>query len=1001
MANTLWFGDRKYMLVPFDEEGPRRAQRRSEQSKLQKYDDIRDVEEYKYTPLPALKKRIRLLRLRSGTTDGPEIFVELVQAEYNNSFHIPTKFPRPTSDDSQGNGTTGAGGGDANNKSGKPEFGSDSDGEMDNRVEEWKEIKRVQEKYEALSWCWGSEPAEYAVMIQQNGKTYKKAVKRELALALKYLRLPSRDRTLWIDAICIDQNDPTERNHQVQMMSRLYTRAQQVCVWLGEDSDTTKTAIDFIHDEIMVLKNIDSICGNENYNEKWQALMMLMQKPWFSRRWVVQEISLASKATVYCGPDSIPWKEFAVAVELFVEVETATHRLSEVMKKDEKFRHVPGWFEYVSELGASLLVQATGTVFRAQNSPLDDGPGDIQSEEELRQRLKQVNTIDPLDRRSLLSLEYLVSTMFMFEAAEPRDTIYSLLAIARDAAPFASSVSTDQDQSLLLMSLFDSFLEEKPFVVDYSRPYSDICQNFVEFAIQRKNKLDAVQALDILCRPWASDPRERKKSIRVGPKRDRKRLFPPREEWKIKKPSSAESSGVKPEDTVETDSRSMEQYWEGAEECKDQGIDGWRVAPGWEHYEKRFPKADQNGESTEAGRAAKSARTRREEEGIKLPSWVARAAQAPFRLYAHPGIHILKTGRANADPLVGQPQDGHRNYNAAQTKKLDIDSLKFRKRPLLGHCSLYVTGFEVSVVKEVRDASQGGNIPRSWLELGGWEDPYDKDPPGEFWRTIVADRGRDNRNPPYYYARACKESVHKGGISSGRVNTDALINNERNSIVAEFCRRVHAVIWNRTMFKTKDGKLGLANKVKEGDLVCILYGCTVPVILKQNEKKDYDLEEEEREDNSESLRSCVLKSEKYRERKYKYGKTSAEGQKRRRVREDERRHEKRQSKINDIEWKEKEKKHWESIEEANQKVNIVLKRAEKIKKEKEEILKQNEEDEKPNQEEKEKKENKKKFDRYHWYEFQGECYLHGMMDGEAVREKFYKQESKEHTFELR
>ena len=88
-----------------------------------------------------------------------------------------------------------------------------------------------------------------------------------------------------------------------------------------------KTAIDFIHDEIMELKNFDTICSDKQYTDKWRALMMLMQRDWFSRRWVVQEIALASKARLYCGPDSLPWKEFAVAVELFVEVETATHRL--------------------------------------------------------------------------------------------------------------------------------------------------------------------------------------------------------------------------------------------------------------------------------------------------------------------------------------------------------------------------------------------------------------------------------------------------------------------------------------------------------------------------------------------------------------------------------------------------------------------------------------------------------------------------------------------------
>jgi len=229
------------------------------------------------------------------------------------------------------------------------------------------------------------------------------------------------------------------------MMSRIYTRAQQVCIWLGEADTDSEIAIKFIKDEMKELKNFDIISSNEQYSRKWQALMSLMQRDWFFRRWVVQEIALSSAATVYCGPHEIPWKSFAVAVELFVEVETATHRLSEVMKRDEKFRHVPGWFEYVSELGASLLVQATGKVFRTKRSPLEpdsdssdgdaenhpnDQEGDEQTREQqrqqrklkkvekrIRQRLEETQTIDPLERRSLLSLEYLVSTMFIFQAS--------------------------------------------------------------------------------------------------------------------------------------------------------------------------------------------------------------------------------------------------------------------------------------------------------------------------------------------------------------------------------------------------------------------------------------------------------------------------------------------------------------------------------------------------------------------------------------------------------
>ncbi|KAH8656698.1 heterokaryon incompatibility protein-domain-containing protein [Tricladium varicosporioides] len=994
-------------------------------SELQYFNDpdLANMEEFVYDKLPAAK-RVRLLQLRSGTTHGPEIFCELIEADYDNSFHILTR----RRGEQERKLTPGE----------EEEEEKRKQKEEDARLEEeWNLVKANEIKYEALSWCWGIDPPLYTVKIEKGGRTYKKSVRKELALALKYLRLPNQTRTLWIDAICINQEDPEERNRQVQMMSRIYTRSKEVCIWLGPDDDQSKLAIDFIHGEIMELKNFDMICSDKRYTGKWQALMVLMQRDWFSRRWVVQEIALASKAKVYCGPDSIPWKEFAVAVELFVEVETATHRLSEVMQKDEKYQHVPAYFEYVSELGASLLVQATGKVFRAQRTPLDDGPGEIQTFKELLKITRSVNTIDPLDRRSLLSLEYLVSTMFIFKATEPRDAIYSLLAVARDAAPLAKPTLENQDKSFLIMSLFDQFLDEKPFMVDYSRPYSDVCRDFVEFVIRCKAKLDPVQALDILCRPWALES-QGGASIRLAQKstahsnREKKegqwlikrdRLKP----WK-KRRGTVRKDGTKFiydwEDTKDAKTKilvpqeddfdkgdfggDIEKYWGDLDPKKNWKEinrnkvyeDGWKLPGGFdkvmEHLEVKPPK----GENDDANGAWKR-QQKYETKDITLPNWIARALNAPFSLYQHPGMHILKTGRANADPLVGQPQDGHRNYSAAKTKEIELKFLKFRKRPKLGHYSIYVTGFVLDTVDEVRDASQGGNIPKSWLDLGEWVD-YKQDPPDRLWRTLVADRGRDNRNPPYYYARACKESVHKGGITSGRVNTTALINNERNSIVAEFCRRVHAVIWNRSLFRTESGKLGLASKVQKGDKVCILYGCTVPVILRQYDKKPGAIEAESFEDQIEALKSCYVKMVDRRERKARaLGKM-----------------------------KDYDQEEWEELRAAKDKANRVLyvercaKEAagaagevERTKLEAEGLMQEETQEADYAEQEaekvggkaaiaKQKTEDKQKAEESRqrkvkvFYEFNGEAYIHGMMDGEALPEKFYKR-IPDRVFELR
>ncbi|KAF2475605.1 HET-domain-containing protein [Lindgomyces ingoldianus] len=971
-------GDRAYQLVPIDGEDARLHRSRSQRSQLQKYDspDLETVKEYTYDPLPPSKKRIRLLRLWSGTIHGLEIVCELIEADYDNSFHIPTipmdNYNRPKDETLE---------------------------------EECRRVRKNEIKYEALSWCWGDGPGEYVIRIERDGVTYKKRVRKELALALKYLRKPNERRTLWIDALCIDQRNHVERNQQVQMMSRIYTRAKEVCIWLGEDTDESKIAIDFIREEITQLKNFDTITSDKSHSEKWQALMMLMQRDWFSRRWVVQEIALAQRARIYCGPDSIPWKEFAVAVELFVEVETATHRLSEVMQKDEKFRHIPGWFEYVSELGASLLVQATGKVFRAQRTPMDDVHEDIEDHKKMAKFMEDVHTIDPLDRRSLLSLEYLVTTMFIFKASEYRDCVYSMLAIARDASPFAESTMRPDDVSILTMSTFDNFLAEKPFKVDYARPYVDVCRDFVEFCIQRKQKLDPVQALDILCRPWALDaPIGTSLRLPEISSINRKRMVPPPTTvWKkrlcdVECYEEKDQSGgvikriryVKKDDDVWIDD-------------KDDIFKAYKDLPKndaiWDEKSKKEWKRPSSWEKVQC--FLDHVKDTKRAHSQELPSWVTRASKAPFTLYEHPGMHILKTGRANADPLVGPPTDGHRNYSAAQTHPIDHKSLKFRKRSYMGHYSLYVAGVELDTVKEVRDASQGGNIPQQWLALGGWAAPYTNDPPAEFWRTLVADRGQDNKNPPYYYARACKESVHKGGTSSGRVNTTDLINNERNSIIAEFCRRVHAVIWGRSLFRTEGGKLGLATNVKPGDRICILYGCTVPVVLKRYKKKPGDKEREEFEDNFEAFRSCLKRLEKFRARKARYisnkgkilvdketGKrTTWEEEVKKATKEENDRIELEKEikeTIKKLEAKAKKDKKGDSLAGKTRSLsppqNPTLKRTKTT-------LRQNEE-------------RAKMEDPSLWYVFKGESYVHGLMDGEALREAFYNDRPKR-IFELR
>jgi len=325
-----------------------------------------------------------------------------------------------------------------------------------------------------------------------------------------------------------------------------------------------------------------------------------------------------------------------------------------------------------------------------------------------------------------------------------------------------------------------------------------------------------------------------------------------------------------------------------------------------------------------------------------------------------------KMGRKNADPLVGLPLI-QRNYDAGEGKDIDRTALRFVKRTSTGHhYSMYVKGFILDTVTQVEVPSQGGGIPDEWCKLAGWTDPTapDSDVPEEFWRTLVADRGKDERNPPMYYAKACKESIVKGGIQSGTVDTSNLINNERNSIVAQFCRRVQSVIWNRRLMKTQRELLGLGNKrVQPGDIVCILYGCSVPVILRQTEKTDDEMEKEKKEDEKKSGEALA-----------KLWKRRLDARANRKRKWSELTEEKKEEAREVLgKWKEE------------QKLEIEVEMAHK------EWLK------------KKRALPARKVDggwrKYH-YEFIGECYLHGMMDGEAI-EVLNNEKITEVVFEIR
>ncbi|KAL9062621.1 MAG: hypothetical protein Q9157_008763, partial [Trypethelium eluteriae] len=176
---------------------------------------------------------------------------------------------------------------------------------------------------------------------------------------------------------------------------------------------------------------------------------------------------------------------------------------------------------------------------------------------------------------------------------------------------------------------------------------------------------------------------------------------------------------------------------------------------------------------------------------------------------------------------------------------------------------MFVRGFVLDQISDVTEPARVANIPPTWLEFGEW-DNTEEDPPEDFWRTLVADRGQHERNAPTFYPRACKEAI-KRTIPGGTLETGKLMTEGQCSIIAEFLRRVQAVVWDRRLMRTKSivngsRRLGLvpyqAKRPDINDLfVCILYGCSVPVVLRRILKDENTIMKEEREEVGELART--------------------------------------------------------------------------------------------------------------------------------------------------
>ncbi|RFU26865.1 hypothetical protein B7463_g9465, partial [Scytalidium lignicola] len=178
--------------------------------------------------------------------------------------------------------------------------------------------------YEALSYTWGDQTSKHIITL--DGAEIE--ISRALTVALRGIQYPNRPRTVWIDALCINQANDEEKSIQVQMMRRVYQQASRVIIWLGLRSTDSSLALSFLqslHDEVeedsldlsteLLKRWLREKC-RPAYDAHWASLFNLMHREYWRRLWIVQEIVSAREIIVYCGDDTMEWQSLVYITNL-------------------------------------------------------------------------------------------------------------------------------------------------------------------------------------------------------------------------------------------------------------------------------------------------------------------------------------------------------------------------------------------------------------------------------------------------------------------------------------------------------------------------------------------------------------------------------------------------------------------------------------------------------------------------------------------------------------
>ncbi|KAI1437465.1 HET-domain-containing protein [Xylaria sp. CBS 124048] len=269
------------------------------------------------------------------------------------------------------------------------------------------------QEYEAVSYRWGSSDLSEEIIV--DGCRF--PVTRSAFEVLLARRSVWRERTIWIDALCIHQRDVEEKNEQVQLMREIYQRASRVVAFLGGDW-RLRLAGPLIYQlfGLSFQYETDSMDWANETEEartpRWRALADLFSNEYFNRAWVIQEIAVGHKVELYIGGTYIPWMIFAqYVVESWCFSTRRRHMLTGSDEKERRIWRNGHTFENIAVL----------TTLRPDAEEWTGALGNL---------------------TQLLRLENLLYLTFNFRASDPRDKVFAIMGIAGGTDGEADLVKT-------------------------------------------------------------------------------------------------------------------------------------------------------------------------------------------------------------------------------------------------------------------------------------------------------------------------------------------------------------------------------------------------------------------------------------------------------------------------------------------------------------------------------------------------------------------------------